>query len=224
MTVSLSTLGSVHVLDLGDDENRFSPWWLTDVEEALDEVVAKAPTALLTRASGRFFSNGLDLEWLGSHLEEYDAYLARVQALLARFLTLPVATLAAIPGHAFGMGAALALAHDRRLMRADRGYFCFPEVDLGVPFAPGMLALIRATLPAATVLEALTTGRRYDGPAARAAGIVHDVVALDDHGPAALAVLGPLAGKDPVVLGGIKEAIHADVVALLRQQEPVGAS
>lgn len=215
MTVSLTTKGEVTVLDLGDHENRFSPAWLADVEQALEEVEAKAPTALVTIASGRFFSNGLDLEWLGAHLEEYDAYLARVQVLLARFLVLPVPTLAAMPGHAFGMGAALALAHDSRVMRADRGYFCFPEVDLGMPFTPGMLALVKATLPARTALEATSTGRRYDGESARSAGIVEETFAIEELETRAVDRMQSLAAKDPATLGGIKQALHADVVAFL---------
>jgi hypothetical protein len=34
---------------------------------------------------------------------------------------------------------------------ADRGYYCFPEVDIRIPFTPGMAALIQAKLtPAAS--------------------------------------------------------------------------
>jgi enoyl-CoA hydratase/carnithine racemase len=32
----------------------------------------------------------------------------------------------------------LALAHDWRVMRSDRGYFCLPELDLGMPLPVGM--------------------------------------------------------------------------------------
>ena len=52
----------VFVLDLGDTENRFHPDWLTAVHAALDEVeAAEGPRALVTAATGKFFSNGLDL-------------------------------------------------------------------------------------------------------------------------------------------------------------------
>ena len=47
-------------------------------------------------------------------------------------LTLPVYTVAAVNGHAFGAGAQLAVAHDLRLMRTDRGFFCTPEIDMKV--------------------------------------------------------------------------------------------
>ena len=36
------------------------------------------------------------------------------------------------------LGSMLAMAHDWRVMRADRGSFCFPEVDIRLAFTPGM--------------------------------------------------------------------------------------
>ncbi len=53
---------NVYVLDLGDGENRFHPDWITAVGAALDEVEkAEGPRALVTAATGKFWSNGLDL-------------------------------------------------------------------------------------------------------------------------------------------------------------------
>ena len=40
----------------------------------------------------------------------------------------------------------LSLAHDLRVMRADRGYWCLPEADINIPFTPGMNALIQCQL------------------------------------------------------------------------------
>lgn len=118
----------VFVLDFGDDENRFSPDWLTTVNSLLDTIVDDPnPAALVTTGSGKFYSNGLDLEWLSGHADEAARNIADVHALLARLLTFPVPTVAAVNGHAFGAGAMLAMAHDFRVMRADRGYFSFPK-------------------------------------------------------------------------------------------------
>src|SRR5689334_13950442 len=119
----LSQQDGVHVLTLGDDENRFSPDWLTAVEDALDEVVA-APAPLVTLGEGKQYSSGLDLDWLGQNPDQFAPYVARVEALFARVLTLPVPTVAAVNGHAFGAGAMLAIGHDWRVMREDRGFFC----------------------------------------------------------------------------------------------------
>ncbi len=219
MPISLSRLDDVAVLNLGDDENRMSPEWIDAVGSSLDEVTSWAPIALVTTSDSRFYSNGLDLDWLGAHLDQYDDYLTRVEALIARVLTLPVPTVAALPGHAFGMGALLALAHDFRWMRRDRGFFCFPEVDLKLPFSPGMVALIRAKLPSQTALEAMTTGRRYGGEEAEAEAIVHGTSPLKNLGDVAVVHASSLAKKDPQILSSIKHSLYGDVVTLLERTD-----
>ena len=61
---------NVFVLDLGDGENRLHPNWIASVNAALDEVQsAGGPRALVTAATGKFYSNGLDLEWLSAHAD-----------------------------------------------------------------------------------------------------------------------------------------------------------
>ena len=207
----------VHVLDLGDDENRFSPSWIAAVNELLDTVVAgSGAVALVTTGRGKFFSNGLDLAWLGEHGDRGPAYLRDVQHLLARLLTLPVPTIAAVNGHAFGAGAMLAMAHDFRVMRSDRGYFCFPEVDIALPFTPGMAALVQAKLTPAAAVAAMTTGRRFDGPSAVQLGLVDRVAEESALVAAATSAVVPLAGKDRDALGSIKSTMFSEAFAALR--------
>ena len=208
---------AVHLLDLGDDENRFTPSWLDAVDDLLGRVVQGGePAALVLTGRGKFFSNGLDLAWLGEHGDQAPRYLDQVQQILARVLTLPVPTIAAVNGHAFGAGAMLALACDFRVMREDRGYLCLPEVDIMVPFSPGMAALIQAKVTPATAIAAMTTGRRFDGPAAVRAGLVDRVAAESALVAAATEAVGPLAGKDRATLGSIKETMFAGAAAALR--------
>lgn len=211
---TLTNHDGVHVLHLGDDDNRFSLDWLTFVEDALDQVV-DAPAPLVTVAEGKFYSNGLDLEWVMANLEELQTYTARVEALLGRMLTLPVPTVAAVSGHAFGAGAMFATAHDWRVMRADRGYFCFPEVDINIPFTPGMSALIQAKLTPRAAITAMTTGHRFTGPAALDAGLVDETADEADLLASAIAKVAPLAGKDPKTLGEIKAIMFAPALERL---------
>jgi enoyl-CoA hydratase/carnithine racemase len=210
----------VFVLDLGDTENRFSPDWLTAVEAALDEVAgADGPRALVTVASGKFFSNGLDLDWLFAHADQHEDYVVRVHELLARVLALPVITVAALQGHTFAAGAMLSLAHDFRVMRADRGFWCLPEADIGIPFTQGMSALIQARLAPQTAHEAMTTGRRYGGEEARAAAVVDRAVDEDSVRTTAVELAASMAGKAGDTLGTIKARMYAPVLAALRDRD-----
>ncbi|MFC7342335.1 enoyl-CoA hydratase-related protein [Saccharopolyspora griseoalba] len=212
----------VFVLDLGDGENRFSPDWLEEINKFLDAIAGHpGPSALVTTGRGKFYSNGLDLEWVVEHADRLASYRADVQELLARVLTLPVPAVAAVNGHAFGAGAMLALAHDFRVMRADRGYFCFPEVDIDVPFTPGMAALIQGKLTPAAAVEAMTTGRRFGGVRARDRGLVDEVADEGEVVRAAVELVRPLAGKSRDALGAIKSTMFASAVTALRTPEAV---
>ena len=210
----------IAVLDLGDDENRFSPDFLDEINAVLDDVVAAnaegKAQGLVTTAGGKFYTNGLDLDWLMANGDRTDWYVGRVHALLARVLTLPIPTAAAVVGHAFGAGAMLAIAHDFRVMRADRGFFCFPEVDIRIPFTPGMNALIQAKLTPQAQVASMTTGRRFGGVDAATFGIVDATAGEGAVDGTAMDMLRPLAGKDPGTLGAIKATMFGPAVAALQ--------
>ncbi|MVU82487.1 enoyl-CoA hydratase/isomerase family protein [Nocardia sp. ET3-3] len=212
---TLTYRDKIAVLDLGGDENRFTPESLDQINGLLDTVLAENAHALITTASGKFYSNGLDLDWLSAHAERAEWYVAQVQSLLARMLTFPVPTAAALPGHAFGAGAMLAIAHDYRVMRADRGYFCFPEADLRIPFSRGMAALIQAKLTPKAAIASMTTGRRFAGPDALACDLIDATADADAVTDAALALVDPVGGKDQATLAAIKTTMFADAVSAL---------
>ncbi len=217
---SLDRDGEVFLLDLGDTENRFHPDWLKEVQQHLTEIdAAEGDRALVTTATGKFFSNGLDLEWLSQNGERFLDYVIDVHAVLARLLALPAPTVAAVQGHAFAGGGMLALAHDFRVMRADRGFFCLPEVDINIPFTRGMSGLIQGKLSHKAAHEAMTTGRRYGGTDALAAEIVDAVAHEDDVVSSAIELARPLAGKAGTTLGTIKERMYADALAALRDTD-----
>ncbi len=213
--------GDVFVLHLGDrdaevSENRFHPDRLVAIHSLLDEVEAHdGPAALVTAATGKFWSNGLDIDWVGANLPDLPGYLDSVHDLYVRLLTFPAATVAAVQGHAFGAGAMLALVHDFRVMRADRGYWCLPEVQLNMPFTVGMSALIRSRLPIQTAVEAITTGRRYGGEDAVAAGIAEQAVTGDDVLAAAAERAAALTATRGPNLSGIKRGLHAPLISAL---------
>lgn len=217
MTISLSYDEKIAVLDLGDDENRFSPDFLDAINARIDEIEASDAHGLVTTATGKFYTNGLDLDWLGAHGDQVQSYVGRVHKLLARVLTLPIPTAAAVVGHAFGAGAMLALAHDYRVMRADRGFFCFPEVDIHIPFTPGMAALIQAKVTPQAAVASMTTGRRFGGVDAAGLGIVDATAGEGAVTAAAVELLRPLGSKDRGTLAAIKNTMFGPAVAALTE-------
>ncbi|MFF0545143.1 enoyl-CoA hydratase-related protein [Nocardia thailandica] len=213
---TLSFHDKIAVLDLGDTENRFSPEFLAELHAHLDAAVEQQAHGLITRAGGKFFSNGLDLDWLSANGDRAGWYVEQVHALFGRVLTLPMPTAAAIGGHAFGAGAMLAIAHDYRVMRADRGFFCFPEADIRIPFTNGMAALIQSKVPPRTAVLAMTTGKRFGGTEAAAADLVDAAVAEDAVFDAAVAAVAPAGGKDQPTITAIKSVMFDAVLSALR--------
>jgi Delta3-Delta2-enoyl-CoA isomerase len=208
----------VFVLTIGDDENRFHPDRLAAINAALDEVeAAPGPKGVVTTGAGKFYSNGLDLDFMAANPDAAEANLREVHALFARVLAFPAPIVAALQGHTFAAGAMLALAHDLAVMRSDRGYFCLPEVDLGIPFTPGMNALIRARLPIPTAHEAMTTGRRYGGDEAHDAGIVAGVGGETEVLDIAVARAQERAAKAGPTMGAIKARLYGEVIEALNR-------
>ena len=210
----------VFVLDIGDTENRFHPDWLASVNSLLDQVEqAEGPKALVTTATGKFFSNGLDLDWLFAHADRAGEYVGGVQELLARVLSLPMVTVAALQGHTFAAGAMFSLAHDFRVMRADRGFWCLPEAEINIPFSAGMSALIQSRLTPQTAHEAMVTARRYGGHDALVAGLVDRTADEDAVRAVAIGIAGPQAAKAGPTVGTIKARMYAPVLVALAEKD-----
>ncbi len=158
----------VAVITLNDGENRFNPPFLQALLDVLEEVErhSDANALVITSAHEKIFSNGIDLDWLMPFVQRGDIGTAKgffylMNRLFKRLLLYPMPTIAAISGHAFAGGAIMACACDFRFMRSDRGFFCFPEVDLGIPFLPGMIALLQKAIPLQTFNELQLTGKRF---------------------------------------------------------------
>ncbi|MDH5676014.1 MAG: enoyl-CoA hydratase-related protein [Myxococcales bacterium] len=214
--IELERQGDVYILHMRGGENRFNPESLAAINEKLDEVEAsEGPAALVTTGEGKFYSNGLDLDRMTSEPDVTGAIIDGTHALFGRLLGFPMYTVAACNGHTFAAGAMLALAHDERIMRSDRGWFCLPEVDIGMNFTPLMSALIVARLPRLTAHRAMTTGKRYTAPEAIEAQIALEAVGESEVLARAVALAQPMAAKDRKMIGEVKRRIYADVLALL---------
>lgn len=218
MGFELERDGDVFILTMDEGDNRYNPTSLTRLHELLDEVEnVSGPAALVTTGTGKFYSNGLDLEWVSQPDAEMNLgqIALESQKLMARLLVFPRPTVAAINGHCYAAGAMVSLCHDLRVMRSDRGFWCLPEADLQIPFTEGMDALIRARLTPQSAHVTMVTSQRYGGLDARDMGIADFVADEPTLMPTAMELASALAAKDSATIGAIKERMYRDVVAKL---------
>ena len=219
--IEAGRIDDVVVLTMKAEENRFNLPMLDAFKASLDSVEAdESALAVALTGEGKFFSNGLDLEWMMEAGEESTKLVVEgLQALYMRLMTFPVPVVAAVNGHAFAGGAMLALACDERVMREDRGYFCLPEVDINIPFVSGMSKLIQAKLTPAAAHKAMLSGYRFGGPEAVEWGIADEATSEDQVLPAAIERAKALSGKSRPVVSAIKNVMYQDAIEALAKLE-----
>lgn len=190
--IDLQKHDNTFVLTMDEEENRWNTSFTRAFAAAIDEVEAsEGPAALVTTSTHqKFFSNGLDLDWImsaGDHPGgDRAAFGDEYMTLLSRLITLPMPTISAVGGHAFGAGFMVALCHDIRIMREDRGYLCANELEIGMTIPEPEVALFRHKIPAPAFHETVMLAKRWTAPAAMAAGFVEAAVPLDDVLPTAM--------------------------------------
>jgi Delta3-Delta2-enoyl-CoA isomerase len=215
----------VALMTMNHGENRFTYDSLDAFEGLLEEIEQKteATVLLVKSAHEKIWSNGIDLEWLlaeiGRNPEAGTRFPERLMQFLRRLLTYPLITVAAINGHAFAGGAIMACAFDFRFMRSDRGYFCFPEVDIQIPFMPGMDAILKKALPTPLVLEAQLTGKRYTAPELEAQRIVLKACPAGDLMNEALA-FAKSQNKTREILKTMKEITFKNILRTMETDDP----
>ena len=157
----------VAVITMVNGANKQNLDFANSLDKLFDEILTDTEifSIIITSSDEKNFCQGIDIEWLMKKFEQKDfksikAFIYAMNNIFKRLLLMPVPVIAAINGHAFGNGAMLACACDFRFMRKDKGYFCFPEVDISIPFLPGMIAFVRKAMPEYKFNEYKLTGKK----------------------------------------------------------------
>ena len=211
----------VAVVTMNDGENRFNLPFLEAFIHVLDQIEADtdANALVVTSSHEKIFSNGIDLEWLVPVIQKGDIntakeYFYQMNTLFKRVVTYPMITIAAITGHAFAGGAILCCAFDFRFMRSDRGYFCFPEVDLGIPFLPGMNAMLKKAIPRYKLEEMEYTGKRLTAEECEQHHIITKACHINELMDETLAFAKTL-NKKRAVIKELKKRLNKDIIHAL---------
>ena len=215
----------VALVVMNDDENRFNPDFLSAFLGVMDEIEQQtdALTVVVKSAHPKIWSNGIDLDWLGPVVMSGDtatpkAFLYQLNEVFKRLLTCPMLTVAAITGHAFAGGAILSCAFDFRYMRSDRGFFCFPEVDISIPFLPGMIALSEKAIPKQKFDEIKLTGARLTADECAAAGFVRGAVHIDTLMDEVMAFAKGLNKQRPII-GEMKARLARNILKVMEEED-----
>lgn len=219
---------SIAVLVMNNGENRHN---LTFVQSMLDTLAdIEADPAInglvITSSDPKIWSLGIELDWMTQRFAQQDfaaikEFLYGMNRVFKTFLTYPMPVVAAINGHAAANGLIMASACDYRLMRSDRGFCRLPEVDLGIPFLPGMVAVLNKAIPTPLLQDMQYTGRKVTGQELAA----HHVVARTFEGAEAL-MAGSLEftrsfQKRRGIFKALKNGMNGRIVRIMDEEDPI---
>lgn len=215
-TMSLTIKDGVHVLTLTnhDQENTFTLAVLQEYLAVFDAVENyQGNTALLiTCEHDKTFSTGINLEWLiAQPAQSQKDFVTMLERVLCRLALLPAPTVVCMNGNTYAGGALLAAAADFRVMRADRGRFCFPEVNIKIPFAATMVDILNL-LPNKQAIKVMAlTGKAYTGIECEALDLVDSIYPADQLQAHAFELAKSLGQKDRATYTTIRNSLRPDV-------------
>lgn len=211
MDISVTQEGPVAVIRWNEGENRVNVDSMGRINEILDELeTIDGPLSLVLTGTGKFFSNGLDLERFGTDFAQMSLTIEQMNRTIGRLLVYPAYTVAALNGHTFAAGALISCAFDYRVMREDRGFWCMNEAEIGLPLNEQLYSILANRLPRATAVKAATTAFRFNGPDALNHGIVESLASESELLEHAIGTASKYANLDRKILGGHKRLVHGD--------------
>ena len=113
----------------------------------------------------------------------------------------------------------MSCAFDFRFMRSDRGYFCFPEVDLSIPFLPGMIALIKRAMPSYKFEEMQYTGKRVTADECEKDKIVLKAFHMDELMDKTMQFAKELNKGRPII-SEMKKRTHKGIIKVMEKEDP----
>ena len=218
---------SVAVITLTNGENRHNPEFVTAFLGALDEIEKDPASCLRRHRVGRCeelvpgdrpdVDDGKDA---AEGHPGHPRFHVRDNSVFKRVLLYPMPVIACLNGHAAANGAILACACDFRLMRSDKGFFFFPEIDIGIPFLPGMIAFLKKAIPHDTFNEMTLTGKRYTAGEMAASGVLVKACESEESLIAETMAFAKSFQKKRGVFGEMKRRLHAGIVEVIDKEDP----
>jgi enoyl-CoA hydratase/carnithine racemase len=219
--------GGIACVSMCQGANKHNPEFANEMTQVLDEVIkdTSVNALVLSSTDPKNFSQGIDVEWISGcfqneKFDEIKTFMYTMNGIFKSLLLFPVPVIAAVNGHAFGNGAILSCACDFRFMRSDRGFFCFPEVDLGIPFLPGMLAFVTKAIPRPLFNEMYLSGRRLGGQELFEKQVAEKASEDGDKLMEDAMAFAATFTKKRGIFSEMKKRLHKSIVTVLDEEDP----
>ncbi|MFT6188878.1 MAG: enoyl-CoA hydratase/carnithine racemase [Oleispira sp.] len=223
--IDITTQGSIAVLTMNTAENRHNPEFLSEFNQHLDQIEAdqSIKSIILTSVSEKNWSLGIDLAWMSQPTntpEIISGFMTDLAGLLKRLVTFPMPIIAALNGHTYGNGSVLACACDFRFMKSDKGFFCFPEVDVLVPFVPSMFPLINKAIPQTFFNRLAMTGQRVGAQELLDKQVVEAIFANEEELQAGVVEFAKTFNKNRWIYGQNKTQMNKQILVTMKEEDP----
>jgi enoyl-CoA hydratase len=165
--------------------------------------------AVVLTGRGRAFSAGGDFAWFPQlrDMTRLDALRRDAKQLIWDLLDVEIPIVAAVNGHAMGLGASIALLCDVILM-ADTATIGDPHVKVGIVAGDGGVAIWPLALGPARAKQYLLTGDPVSAVEAERIGLVNRVVPAATLAEEAMALATRLAAGAPLAVRYTKIAVN----------------
>ncbi len=218
---------TVGIIIMNNGENRHNPEFIRCLLATLDEIERNPEifSVVIASSDPKNWSQGIDLQWITETMAKNDLQAIRdfmygLNKIFRRILLYPMPVIAAINGHTFGDGSIMACACDFRFMKADRGFFCFPEIDISIPFLPGMLAIVQKAIPYYKLEELVFSGKRTGAVELEAH---HVIIKACENGEALMRETISFAKtftKKRAIFGEMKKRLHSSIIEIMEKEDP----
>ncbi len=155
------------------------------LSEVTDQIAGRDDVhVVVVSGAGRSFSSGIDLSSLGGMAGTPEDMVARAQAGFRKLAALPMSTIAAIQGHAYGAGLQLALMCDLRVVAEDASLGLL-EMRYGLIPDLGGSTRLPQLVGAGRAKRMIMLAERIDGLRAEEVGLAEVVVPATELAAAA---------------------------------------
>ena len=188
------------------------------VVNAFDD--AQDARAVVLTGTGKIFSAGVDLFRVLEGGRDYvNAFVPAMCHAFERIFLHPAPVVTAANGHAIAGGCLLVAAADLRLMADGSARIGIPELQVGVPFPPIALEIMRFATPRQHFQSIVYRADTHQPPAALGLGLLDEVVEPDDLLDRALAAAERLASVHRASFAITKREIRRPAMERIRALE-----